>query len=150
MYYRIRAKIDQSGKGTAQVWYAGRSTDGPSFEPDLMHDNVLRYYYPENAEADKIFLERIPELCQEVEIVTFDEDGQILDDAEMMSSTATIELEDLSALEILKNVQEILTQMIAPGMHAQTDREMAHEQVRTALSLVLRAISVLRKEEKHN
>lgn len=151
MHYRISAKINQPGEGTAHVWYAGHSVEGPHFEADVMHSKVLRYYYLENVEADKAFLEGMPELCRDVEIVTFDEDGQLLnDDTEIMPNAATIELEDLSALELLKNVQEILTQMIAPGMHAQTDQGTAHEQIRTALNLVLRAISVLNKEEKHN
>lgn len=150
MHYRISAKINQPGEGLAHVWYAGRSLSGPHFETDFMHSKVLCYYYLENVEADKAFLEGTPESCQDVKIVAFDDNEQILDDAEMMSSTATVELEDLSALEILKNVQEILTQMIAPGMHAQANQEVAHEQVRTALSLVLRAISVLKKEENQN
>ena len=151
MHYRISAKINQPGEGIAQVWYAGRTVEGPHFETDFRHSKVLRYQYFENVEADKAFLEGMPELCRDVEIVAFDENEQILEDDEVMSNTATIELEDLPALEILKNVQEILTQMmIAPGMHAQSGQEIAHEQVRTALNLVLRAISILNKEEKRH
>jgi len=61
---------------------------------------------------------------------------------------STIELEDLSPYELLEDVQEILTQMITPGMHAQPDKEMSHEQVRTALNLVLRAMSILKRAER--
>ena len=150
MHYRISAKINQSDEGIAQVWYAGRNVGGPHFETDFRHSKVLRYHYFENAEADQAFLTGLPELCRDVEIVAFDENEQILNDAEVTSNAATIELEDLPALDILKNVQEILTQMVTPGMHAQSDQEIAHEQVRTALNLVLRVISVLKKEEKRH
>jgi hypothetical protein len=60
----------------------------------------------------------------------------------------TIELSDLSPLEILEDVQEILTQMVSPGRYAEINQKKWHEQTRTALNLVLRAMSILKKEER--
>lgn len=61
---------------------------------------------------------------------------------------STVELQDLSPIELLEDVQEILTQMVSPGIHAEISREKWHEQTRTALNLVLRAMSVLKKRER--
>lgn len=57
---------------------------------------------------------------------------------------STVELHEPSALEILEDVQEILTKMIRPNMHADMNEEIWHEQTRTALNLVLKAITVLK------
>ena len=64
------------------------------------------------------------------------------------SHASTVELEDIPALVILEDIQEILTQMVTPGMYAQTSQEILHEQIRTALGLLLRAISTLKKEDQ--
>ena len=61
---------------------------------------------------------------------------------------STVELQDLSPLELLEDVQEILTQMVSPGVYAEISQEKWHEQTRTALNLVLRAMSVLKKQER--
>ncbi len=60
---------------------------------------------------------------------------------------STVELHEPSALEILEDVQEILTKMIRPGMHANVNKEIWHEQTRTALNLVLKAITVLKRRK---
>jgi hypothetical protein len=147
MHYRIRVRLIEAGQPSARAWYAGRTAEGPRFEAEATNAKVLSYYHLTNAEDDSRYLEKKAELCYDVEIVTFDEDGQVLDeDTEGISHSATVELDDLTALDILEDVQEILTRMITPGIHAQTNKDVSHEQVRTALSLLLRAISMLRKE----
>ena len=148
MHYRIRARLSKSGQASIRAWYAGRTAAGPRFEAEATNAKVLRYYHLTNAEDDKAYLAQMSDLCHTVEIVTFDEEGRVLsENLEEPSHSATVELEDLSALDILEDVQEILTRMITPGMHAQADKDVAHEQVRTALSLLLRAISILRSKD---
>jgi len=62
--------------------------------------------------------------------------------------SATVELQELSSLELLEDVQEILTRMLSPGIHAESTSKIWHEQTRTALNLLLRAISTLKREER--
>jgi hypothetical protein len=148
MHYRIRARLIESGQPSIRAWYAGRTAAGPRFEAEAMNAKVLRYFHLTNAKDDQAYLARLTDLCHDVEIVTFDEDGRVSNqNTEETSHAATVELDDLTALDILEDVQEILTRMITPGIHAQSDTNVAHEQVRTALSLLLRAVSILRKAE---
>lgn len=144
MYYRIAARINLSGKGVVRAWYSGRKTGKPRFEENMMHEAVLRYYYVENAQDDKAFLERQSELCEDVEIVAFTEHGQVVNGLNEDPNSATIELEHVSALEILDDVQEILSQVVAAGQRTEINRKEAHEQTRVALGLVLKAISALK------
>ena len=69
MYYRISAKTNLPGIGVTIAWYSGRKTGRPRFEAEATHDEVLRYYFFENAKDDKAFLDKLPQLCQDVEIV---------------------------------------------------------------------------------
>jgi len=147
MHYRIAAKVNLPGKGVRQVWYTGRKTGDPDFEANMADETVLRYYYFENAKDDKAFLERMPKLCHDVEIVGFDEDGQMINNITKDPDSDTIELEHVSALEILEEVQEILSQVVSAGKRTEISKEKAHEQTRIALSLVLKAISTLRNSE---
>jgi hypothetical protein len=62
--------------------------------------------------------------------------------------SATVELEEMSPLELLDDVQQILTKMLSPGIHAENTSQIWHEQTRTALNLLLRAISTLKREER--
>jgi hypothetical protein len=146
MYYKIAAKTNLFGEGVVHAWYSGRKTGEPRFEAEVTHDEVLRYYFYENAKDDKVFLEKMPQLCQDVEIVAFDEDGQAFDD-DSEPKTSTVELEQQSPLEILQDAQQILTQVVAPGQYADISPEKSHEQTRMALNLVLKAINILEKNE---
>ena len=60
---------------------------------------------------------------------------------------STVELHDPSALEILEDAQEILTKMIQPSRHAEPTTKVWHEQTKSALNLVLKAITILKREE---
>ena len=149
MHYRITAKTKLSGKGILRAWYAGRKTGVPRFESDIMHEDILRYYYFENAEDDKVFLEGLPKLYFDVEIVAFNENGQILDEnATDQPGSTTVELGYVSVLDIMNDVQQILTQIVVPGRHANISPEKTRAQARTALNLVLKAITVLKEEDK--
>ncbi len=149
MHYRITAKTKLSGKGILRAWYAGRKTGGPRFEVDIMHQDILRYYYFENAEEDKIFLEGLPKLYFDVEIVAFKENGQILDEnVPDQPGASTVELDHVSVLDIMNDVQQILTQIVVPGKHANTSPDKTRAQARTALNLVLKAITIMKEEDK--
>jgi len=148
MHYRIAVTTDLPGKGMVRAWYAGRQTGTPRFEMEASHSAVLRYEYFENARDDKTFLERLSTLCHDVEIVTFDETDQMDESMSDLPGSATIvHLEESSsALEALVDVQNILTQVIRSKMYADKP-EQAQEQTRSALSLVLKAISILRRQQ---
>ncbi len=148
MHYKILVKTNTLGDDIVEAWYAGRKTGDPTFEIDISSDNVLRYYYYDNVKDDSLYLEQITTLCHDVKIVAFNEDGQMLPpQVKDTFGKSTIEIDQGSPLEVLGEVQQILSQIVSSGKNTELSREQSHEQTRIALSLVLKAISILNKQE---